>query len=112
MEHSDSLFFLLLLQLVWYEAQGAELTKFLEKYKTAIEKYVMAGYGGGWDHCDVVTEYYHDGDFLETVPQLVMELERLQPSENPASSSGNFLTWYSLINEFNSSLLIMCFLMP
>ena len=91
MEHSDSLFFLLLLQLVWYEAQGAELTKFLEKYKTAIEKYVMAGYGGGLDHCDVVTDYYHEGGFLETVPQLLMQLEKLQQSEKNASSSGNFL---------------------
>ena len=77
--------------LLTFESQGAELTTFLEKYKTAIDKYVMAGYGGGWDHCDVVTDYYHGGDFLETVPQLVMELEKLQPSEKNASHSGNLL---------------------
>ena len=85
-----SLFILLLFQSLSYEAQGANLSTFLGKYKTAIDKYVMAGYGGGWDHCDVVTDYYNGGYLLETVPQLVMELEKLQPPENPASSSGNF----------------------
>ena len=89
MEHSC--FIVLLLQLLSYKAQGTELSKFLEKYKTAIDTYVMAGYGEGWNHCDVVTDYYHEGDFLlETVPQLVMGLEKLQPSEKN-TSSGNFL---------------------
>ena len=73
-------------------AQEQDLSGFLGKHKAEIEIFVMAGYGRGWDHCDIVTEYYHEGDFLETVPQLVMEIEKLQPSEkNNASSSGNFL---------------------
>ena len=49
----------------------------------------MAGYGRGWDHCDVVTDYYHEADFLQTVPQLAMGLEKL--SGKSAASSGNFL---------------------
>ena len=84
-------FLILLLQLLTFEAKGSELSQFLEKYKTAIEKYVMAGYGEGWDHCDVTTDYFHERNFQETVPQLVMELEKLQPPEQNASSSGNFL---------------------
>ena len=84
-----SLFIPFLLQLLSHEAQGAELTKFLEKYKTSIDKYVMAGYGEGWDSCDVLTDIYHERDFMETVPQIVMELEKEQPSENKASPSGN-----------------------
>ena len=95
-----SFFILLLLQLLTYEAQGAELSEFLEKYKTAIEKYTMAGYGGGWDHCDIVTEYYQEGDSLEMVPQLVMELKKLQPSEKSAESSGNFLLLWLLAKEW------------
>ena len=90
MEHSFSI--LLLPQLlIYYEAQGSELSQFIEKYKMSIEKYTMGGYGSGWDQCDVVTDYYHEGDSFETVPQFVMELEKLQPPENPASSLGNFL---------------------
>ena len=71
--------------------QGHDLTGFMAKHKADIENFVMAGYGGGWDHCDVLTDYYHEGDSLEKVPQLIIELEKLKPPENPASNSGNFL---------------------
>ena len=89
MELSLSILFLLLL--LSYEAQGADLSLFVEKYKTAIDKYVMAGYGAGWDHCDVVTDYA-GVEVLDPVPQLVIELEKLLPPENPTSSSGNIFT--------------------
>ena len=82
-----SFFILFLLQL--FSAHGVELSTFLEKYKNSIDKYVMAGYGDGWDSCDVVTDYYHERDFMETVPQLVMDLKKEEPSETNASSSGN-----------------------
>ena len=72
-------------------AQEQDLSGFLGKHKAEIENFVMAGYGRGWDHCDIVTEYYHEGNLLETVPQLVMELEKLQPSDKNTSSSGNSL---------------------
>ena len=93
METMRLLLFMLLLGvlILTVGAQEHDLSGFLSKHKAQIENFVMAGYGRGWDHCDVVTDYYHEGDFLETVPQIVMELEKLQPSEKNASSSGNFL---------------------
>ena len=71
-------------------AQGQELSGFLAKHRARIENFVMAGYGGGWDHCDIVTDYYHEADFLETVPQLIMGLEKSHLAEK-SESPGNFL---------------------
>ena len=92
--------FIQLLEVLILTVKAQEMGEFLARHKADIDNFVMAGYGKGWSHCDIVTEYYHEGGFLETVPQLVMELEKLQLSQKNASSFGNILIQYSLGSTF------------
>ena len=54
------------------EANGQQLTTFLAEHKTEIQNYIMAGYGKGWLHCDVLSLTHH-GD----VPHFIMGFETL-----------------------------------
>ena len=50
-----SLCFLILVFSRTSQGYGHKLHKFLEEHRIQIQNYIMAGYGGGWEHCDVLS---------------------------------------------------------
>ena len=47
---------------------------FMEKYKEAIQKYLMTGHEDGWQHCDTLSS----NPLSEGVPQMSMNLDKIQ----------------------------------
>ena len=56
---------------------GHELSKFLDKHGRDIQRYIMTGYGDGWQHCDVVSDEPQRALVREGVPHLAITLEKL-----------------------------------
>lgn len=54
-----------------------EFSNFVSTYKTAIENYIMAGYGGGWENCDNILVSPIEPDSSSDIPQVVQEVNQL-----------------------------------
>ena len=54
------------------QALGQQQSIFMEKYKEAIQKYIMTGHEKGWQHCDILSA----NPSAETVPHISMTLEK------------------------------------
>ena len=52
--------------------KGQNFGTFMAKHMNAIQNYIMAGYGRGWDQCDVIAETN-----LRAVPHLIIKLQKL-----------------------------------
>ena len=77
---------------------------FMEKYKEAIQKYLMTGHEDGWDHCDILSANpYYNG-----MPQISMDLENIKMLnvKNAFASSHCLLVNYHISDEASLNTLI------
>ena len=53
---------------------GQEHNRFLDKYKGAIQNYIMTGHEQGWKQCDILSanKFSHEG-----IPQISMDLDKI-----------------------------------
>ena len=65
--------------------EGVELQMFMAKYKTALQDYIMAGYGGDWKHCDILSDKRDGADIDVDIPHFTVTLENL-PTIDPRSA--------------------------
>ena len=65
-----------------YGDEGQELGALLVRHKQAVETYIMAGHGRGWDACDIITQHAS----FKAGPQWVLELQRLRTFETSVLS--------------------------
>ena len=49
----------------------------LHKHITAIQEYIMAGYGDGWKHCDIMSSNFEEAGFDEDIPHFAVTQEKL-----------------------------------
>ena len=49
----------------------------LADYKGAIEKFIMVGYGRGWDQCDIIADPIHAENGFEAIPKFIMDLQNM-----------------------------------
>ena len=59
------------------EVHGLGLEMFAAKHRTAIQEYIMVGYGDGWMHCDILSDNPKDVGFYEDIPHFAITLEKL-----------------------------------
>ena len=85
-------------------SRGHKLHKFLEEHRIQIQNYIMAGYGGGWEHCDVLS--------LEPLgvdaPQFIMGFETFNGlnMRSALSSSHCLLAAYHIESKESLSAII------
>ena len=107
MKFSPSFIPLWVFLLIFRAAEGQELSSFLARHKRAIENYIMAGHGRGWDTCDVVTQQLLEERSLRAVPQWVMELQMLKTLETSLLSPADcLLVTYRVKSERNLQTLM------
>ena len=85
-QHWDKVMLLLGVILARCESHGSELNTFLAKHQTAMEEYIMTGYGNGWTHCDIMGEKSTE---LEHIPQVKIDIERLKTIDIGATFSAS-----------------------
>ena len=99
-----SLCFLILVFSRTSRGYGHKLHKFLEEHRIQIQNYIMAGYGGGWEHCDVLS--------LEPLgvdaPQFIMGFETFNGlnMRSALSSSHCLLAAYHIESKESLSAII------
>ena len=83
---------------------GVAGQQFLQKYKTAIQTYIMAGEENGWgQHCDTLSAgtYSNDG-----IPQITMALDKINMLNFKYSSSKCLLVNYAVTSKAELSALL------
>ena len=79
----------------------------IEQHKGAIEKFIMVGYGRGWDQCDIIADPTHAKSRLLAIPHLIIDIQNLKDLEPIAYSSSHcLLMTYNVKNEKNLETLI------
>ena len=79
----------------------------LAEHKGAIEEFIMAGYGRGWDQCDIIADPIHAENGPEAGPKLIMGLQNLKELRpNAYSTSHCLLMTYNVRSEENLEALI------
>ena len=70
----------------------------LHKHITAIQEYIMAGYGDGWKHCDILSANLEEAGFDEDIPHFAVTLEKLLTIDigSTLSSSHCILALYEI----------------
>ena len=60
-------------------AEGQQLSDFLLRHKSAIERFIMIGHGKGWKHCDILSPLSVQDIILDSSaqPQMTVDLKRL-----------------------------------
>ena len=58
--------------------QGNDFGSFVSKYKVDVENFIMAGYGGGWDSCDIIAVSPVKPKPSWNVPQLTVDINTLK----------------------------------
>ena len=85
----------------FYAVHGQQ---FLQKYKTAIQNYIMTGEEeGGWQHCDILSAGTHS---IEDVPQITMVLDKISMLDLKNSSSKCLLANYDVSSNADLSALL------
>ena len=60
------------------EVHGLEMKMFMEKHRTALQNYIMAGYGDGWKHCDILSANLgEEAGFDAGIPHFYITLKKL-----------------------------------
>ena len=70
----------------------------LHKHTTAIQEYIMAGYGDGWKHCDILSANPEEAGFDEDIPHFAITLKKLLTIDigSTLSSSNCILALYEV----------------
>lgn len=59
------------------EVHGKGSEMLLAKHMTALQEYIMAGYGDGWRDCDIFSDNFEEAVFYEDIPHFAITLEKL-----------------------------------
>ena len=83
---------------------GQKLDKFMEEHRVQIQNYIMAGYGGGWAHCDMLSL----NPLVVDTPQFIMGFETFYKRDigSALSSSHCLLATYHIENKESLSAII------
>ena len=70
----------------------------LQRHISAIQEYIMAGYGDGWKHCDILSANPEEAGFDEDIPHFGITLEKLLTIDmgSTLSSSHCLLAMYEV----------------
>ena len=61
--------------LIGVKGMGPE--SFLAEHRKSIEEYIMAGYGDGWKHCDILSANAVEAGFNEDIPHFAITLDKV-----------------------------------
>ena len=90
---------------------GLRLGMFMAKHRMAIQEYIMAGYGDGWKHCDILSGKQEDaGFYYEEIPHFIITHKNLLTIDvgSTLSSSHCILASYE-VNTVQNLAFIMEF---
>ena len=92
------------------EVHGLGLEMFMAKHRTALQEYIMAGYGDGWKNCDILSGKQEDAGFYENIPHFAITHENLLTIDvgSTLSSSHCILASYE-VNTLQNLAFIMEF---
>ena len=58
--------------------EGSDLSNFMSKYKGGIENFIMVGYGGGWESCDLIVASPIETNLSVDVPYIIGDMNLLK----------------------------------
>ena len=70
-------------------SRGQDLSQFVDEHKQAIEVHIMAGYGGGWNECDLLAILPQENALQSDTPQFVMDMASLKAFDIRTSFSNS-----------------------
>ena len=58
--------------------EGSDLSNFMSKYKGDVEKFIMSGYGGGWEMCDLIVTSPFESNPSTDIPNIMGDINLLK----------------------------------
>lgn len=92
------------------EVHGLGLEMFMAKHRTALQEYIMAGYGDGWKNCDILSGKQEDASFYENIPHFAITHENLLTIDVGSTLSSSYCVLASYeVNTLQNLAFIMQF---
>ena len=92
------------------EVHGLGLEMFMAKHRTALQEYIMAGYGDGWKNCDILSGKQEDAGFYENIPHFAITHENLLTIDVGSTLSSSYCVLASYeVNTLQNLAFIMQF---